>query len=549
LSNSDEDQYQRDVILSCARSGRNDFPFHDLDQIRDCLLLVLRDPDFKQPFVKVECHWVSRGHPLHLGGAKLIIRGPEVGQLMALLDHRPFFTFDELCGQVRSAALFIGSRHDYRQLIEVAGGQFSAKRLLLRSNELAALQAFSPSSGLLRDIRRDPKYGLIVSNDEEEFSLFALHSLFHEAKRRSPPDIELIEAEFDIAPRKRLRVRLAYGKALGSLQPVTVVIGPNGVGKTRLLLGLGGAVLGRRGSELHLRGRDGKALDSSPALVSFTYEKALWSGLARSGARIVSLGVSASDWRGFTDVLRVLALDEGHASFNLSALWSVMAGVTKLDDIYLPTLLRTAQDAGHQQPSIRMSKLRDSVEFSVVSALDLRKEAYFWSAEAGTYRISSGQKSVLLFAAHLFRHASLGALVLIDEPENHLHPRFVSILMQMLQRVLIATESRAVVVTHSPFVVREVDKTAVLIMQPDANGDPGLYRTSMQTLGADVSSVADHVFLDTDTRKDYERRIDAMLAQAQNEPERQRVIEEVEASVGRDAELYVRLKAIGRLTD
>jgi ABC-type cobalamin/Fe3+-siderophores transport system ATPase subunit len=334
---------------------------------------------------------------------------------------------------------------------------------------------------------------------------------------------------------------------LGSLQPMTVIIGPNGVGKTRLLLGLGKAVLKRQGTELSVRGQGGVALDSWLALVSFTYEKPLWTGLARSGARIVPLGVSASNWRGFTSVLRTLALDERRASFNLSALCTVMADVANLDHVYLPTLVRTTRDAGHPQPSVPLSNLRDSVELSVASALDLTKDPYFRSAQAGTYHISSGQKSVLLFAAHLFEQAALGAFVLIDEPENHLHPRFISILMQMLQRVLIATESRAVVVTHSPYVVREVDKSAVLIMRHDTNGDPALYKTSMQTLGADVSAISDHVFLDTDTRKDYERRIDAMLAQARDEGERQQVIDEVEASVGRDAEMYIRMKTIGKL--
>lgn len=545
LSESDEQNFHRDVILTYDRSGRS--ILETLGSIRDCLLLVLREMDFSQPYVKVECHWVSGGHRQQFSDAKLIVRGPEVGQLKALLDHRRIFSFKELCDQVRLAALFIGSRRDYRKLIEVAGDQQLVKRLLSRSNELAALQAFSGSSLILRAIRIDPKYSSIVSTDEEQFALFALHSLFYEGRRSFPPDIEHIEAAFQIAPQKLLTLRLAYGTVLGSLQPMTVIIGPNGVGKTRLLLGLGKAVLKRRGTELSVREQGGVALDSWLALVSFTYEKALWTGFARSGARIVPLGVSASNWRGFTSVLRTLALDEHRASFNLSALCTVMADVANLDHVYLPTLVRTTQDAGHPQPSIPLSKLRDSVELSVASALDLTKAPYFRSEDAGTYHISSGQKSMLLFAAHLFEQAALGAFVLIDEPENHLHPRFISVLMQMLQRVLIATESRAVVVTHSPYVVREVDKSAVLIMQHDTNGDPALYKTSMQTLGADVSAVSDHVFLDTDTRKDYERRIDAMLAQARDEGERQQVIAEVEASVGRDAEMYIRMKTIGKL--
>ncbi|MDO9006082.1 MAG: AAA family ATPase [Aquabacterium sp.] len=551
MSESDEKQrFQRDVVLTYkafSSSDRQREVLEKLSLFHDCLLLAIRNPDFKQPFLKVECHWISKGQVRHLSDVKLIVRGAERGQLMALLDHRPFFSFDELSAQVGLAALFIGSRRDYRQLVDAAGGDRQlVKRVLSRSNELAALQAFASSSTVLRTIRTDPHYSVIVSTDEEQFALFALDSLLQEKQRNFPPDTEGIDATFEIAPKKLLQVRLTYGAVLDSPQPMTVVIGPNGVGKTRLLLGLGKAALGRRGTELSAS-REGKVAPMTwLPLVSFTYERSLWAGLARSGARIVSLGVSAPNWRGFTNVLRALALDQHRVSFNLAALHEVMTDVANLNHLYLPTLVKTAQDAGHPQPSISLSSLRDFSDPSIVSALDLTKEAYFWSTDIGFYRISSGQKSVLLFGAHLFKEAALGAFVLIDEPENHLHPRFVSILMQMLHKVLIATESRAVVVTHSPFVVREVDKTAILIMQPDKNGDPALYRTSMQTLGADVGSVSDHVFLDSDTRKNYERRIDAMLDQAQGEQERQRVVETVEASVGRDAELYIRMKAIGR---
>lgn len=549
--NEKKQRFQRDVVLkhvAFSSSVRWQDDLESLSLIQDCILLLLRNLDFKQPFFRVECYWISKNaQARHLSDAKLIVRGPVTEQLMELFERRQLFTFEELSSQANLAALFIGSRADYRLLVDAADGDRQLiKRVLSRCNELAALQAFASSSTVLRTIRTDPHYSAIVSSDEEQFSMFALDSLLQEVQRSFPPDIDGIDAAFEIAPKKLLQVRLSYGNVLDSPQPMTVVIGPNGVGKTRLLLGLGKAALGRRGTTLSARKQGEIAPMSWLPLVSFTYEKSLWAGLARSGARIVSLGVSAPNWRGLTNVLRTLALDPHRASFNLPALHEVMADVADLDHLYLPTLVKTEQDAGHPQPSISLSSLRDFPHPGIVSALDLTKEAYFWSTDIGVYHISSGQKSVLLFGAHLFAQATLGAFVLVDEPENHLHPRFISILMQMMHRVLIATESRAVVVTHSPFVVREVDKTSVLIMQAENNGDPALYRTSMQTLGADVSSISDHVFLDTGTRKNYERRIDAMLAQAHDPEERRRVIEKVEASVGRDAELYVRLKEIER---
>ena len=104
-------------------------------------------------------------------------------------------------------------------------------------------------------------------------------------------------------------------------------------------------------------------------------------------------------------------------------------------------------------------------------------------------------------------------MVLVDEPENHLHPAFISILMKVFTSTLVATESRAVVVTHSPFVVRELDREAVMILKQNSEGLPELFHPSLQTLGGDVSMIVDHVFQDNLIKKAFERRIDEVLAE------------------------------------
>lgn len=63
--------------------------------------------------------------------------------------------------------------------------------------------------------------------------------------------------------------------------------------------------------------------------------------------------------------------------------------------------------------------------------------------------LSSGEKQVLIFGAELYRCWRPGSLILIDEPELHMHPTWQAALWLMLERwqkerggqVIVATQS------------------------------------------------------------------------------------------------------------
>ena len=56
-------------------------------------------------------------------------------------------------------------------------------------------------------------------------------------------------------------------------------------------------------------------------------------------------------------------------------------------------------------------------------------------------------------------------LVLIDEPETHLHPPLLSAYMRGLSEILIAENGVAILATHSPVVLQEVPKSCVTIIR------------------------------------------------------------------------------------
>lgn len=83
--------------------------------------------------------------------------------------------------------------------------------------------------------------------------------------------------------------------------------------------------------------------------------------------------------------------------------------------------------------------------------------------------MSSGQSILAYFIAAALAYLKQGSLVLFDEPEIHLHPNAVALLMQTLQALLTEFDSFAIIATHSPVVIQEVPRKRVLRFERDGN--------------------------------------------------------------------------------
>lgn len=76
-------------------------------------------------------------------------------------------------------------------------------------------------------------------------------------------------------------------------------------------------------------------------------------------------------------------------------------------------------------------------------------------------RLSSGHSIVLLTITKLVEKIEEKTLVLLDEPEAHLHPPLQSAFIRALSDLLINRNAVAIIATHSPVIVQEVPKSCV----------------------------------------------------------------------------------------
>jgi len=86
-----------------------------------------------------------------------------------------------------------------------------------------------------------------------------------------------------------------------------------------------------------------------------------------------------------------------------------------------------------------------------------------------TPSMSSGQSILAYFISAAIAYLKEESLVLFDEPEIHLHPNAVALLMQTLQALLEEYNSYAIIATHSPVVIQEVPRKHVIRFEREGN--------------------------------------------------------------------------------
>ncbi len=107
--------------------------------------------------------------------------------------------------------------------------------------------------------------------------------------------------------------------------------------------------------------------------------------------------------------------------------------------------------------------------------------------------LSSGHKIVLLTLTRLVEHVTERSLVILDEPESHLHPPLLAAFIRALSDLLTERNGLAVLATHSPVVLQEVPASCVWKLR--RYGDQLVAdRPTIQTFGENVGVLTHEVF-------------------------------------------------------
>lgn len=125
-------------------------------------------------------------------------------------------------------------------------------------------------------------------------------------------------------------------------------------------------------------------------------------------------------------------------------------------------------------------------------------------------RLSSGHKIVLLTITKLVEKVEERTLVLMDEPEAHLHPPLLSALVRALSDLLINRNGVAIIATHSPVVLQEVPRSCVWKIRRHGGGAVA-ERPRTETFAEHVGHLTYEVFGLEVTRSGFHKMISAAI--------------------------------------
>lgn len=130
--------------------------------------------------------------------------------------------------------------------------------------------------------------------------------------------------------------------------------------------------------------------------------------------------------------------------------------------------------------------------FEQSDSANFRKN-YLTHIENFLSRMSSGHAIVLLTITRLVATVEEKTLVLMDEPESHLHPPLLSAFIRALSDLLHDQNGVAIIATHSPVVLQEIPKTCVWkIYRVGTSVTPS--RPTNETFGENVGVLTSEVF-------------------------------------------------------
>lgn len=121
------------------------------------------------------------------------------------------------------------------------------------------------------------------------------------------------------------------------------------------------------------------------------------------------------------------------------------------------------------------------------------KEVFYQDIRNYLLRMSSGHAIVLFTVTRLVDTVGEKSLVLLDEPEGHLHPPLLSAFLRTLSDLLYEKNGVAIIATHSPVVLQEVPRSSVWKVLRSREVI-GVERPEIETFGENLGVLTREVF-------------------------------------------------------
>ena len=189
-----------------------------------------------------------------------------------------------------------------------------------------------------------------------------------------------------------------------------------------------------------------------------------------------------------------------------------------------------------------MSEVMNNDELSLLSDVDddMRVQLKNDFTVKTLMNFSSGQRNMLLSMSSIISNIGPHSLLLIDEPEQHMHPNGITAIMRSLFFLVRKFNSYAIITTHSPLVIRELVGDRVYVMHRSGK-ILDISKIPIESFGEDVSVLIDRIFDNYGQQKKFVSFIDQWAKE--RDATFETIAEKIEnngLSLSLNAKLYIR---------
>ncbi|WP_411360659.1 AAA family ATPase [Pseudidiomarina sp. YC-516-91] len=447
------------------------------------------------------------------------------------------------------------SMNDYRMLVRQLGHK-NAEEALKSLNDLVALKKTGGTNRFLVSKATETEvFKLSFMRDSERF--YAFHNASSILDGLDEESFSSISTKLSLSyqlPNFSVPHNFELNFETNSILPkrISILIGKNGLGKSQALYTVAHSLI-TNGTDFQDR-EIGRPLINrllaiaTPGETVNTFPPERVRGKIKYRRLILNRNARAKAQEGFCDLCVQLA--RSIESIGSNDRWDLFQQAIRtlpnINNIHIPLKSNPTAWANHIRsvrgkhyvPLLRLKEGGEQARLEIQGSVVGNANPVVLQ-ENNAYPLSSGQLAFLKFTVQACLFIENGTLVLLDEPETHLHPNFISEFVTILDRLLELTGSIALIATHSAYFVREVPRSQVLVFKAGEDNQVVIQNPRIKTFGADVGAISYFAFEDEITNALVAKLINNLPS---NKQERDIILNELKEELSSDVIMYLHRK-------
>ena len=183
--------------------------------------------------------------------------------------------------------------------------------------------------------------------------------------------------------------------------------------------------------------------------------------------------------------------------------------------------------------------------------IDLIKQFIQLKIETGEYEInygkfveiinilSSGQSILILIITEIIANIRYDSLLIYDEPETHLHPNAISLLINTIYELSRIFQSYCIIATHSPIIVQELLSKNVYIIERESDVVTAR-KPLIETFGENLTMITEEIFGNRDIPNQFEKILLKLVETGKSFDEILSIIETENIPLSLNARIYLK---------